>query len=168
LSAITLVGDVTGTSSGNSVSTTIAIGGQLPATSTNDSASTGKLGEYQVNTVTSGQALALTTAVTRNIIISSLTAGDWDVTGQVDYTAAGGASIQYMQQGVSTTSGTLPSQDGYSSINLGAAPTVDQGNPVPVSRISVSTTTSVYLVTKTTFTPGSVTAYGTLRARRVR
>jgi len=168
LSVLNLVGDVTGTSSGSSVTTTIAIGGQLPATTTNDSAAAGKLGEYQLITVTSGQAVGLSSTVSKNVLETTLTAGDWDVTGQVDYVAGGGTSIQYMQQGASTVSATLPSQDGYSSIVLGATVTTDPGNPIPVSRMSVSTTTSVYLVTKASFSISTLSAYGTLRARRVR
>lgn len=169
LAPISLIGDVTGTISGTTVTTTIAIGGQLPATLTNDSASQGKLGEYQISTVTSGAAVSLASAVVKQITNVSLTAGDWDVTGQVNFTGVSTTVIQYMQQGTSAVSTALPALDGYSSILLGATfLAADPGNSIPVSRMSLVTTTSVYLVTKAGFTVSTLTAFGSIRARRAR
>jgi hypothetical protein len=142
--------------------------GQFPATQTNDLASSGNIGEFVTSTVTSGAAKVLISTSVINVTSIQLTGGDWDVTGQVDYIAGGGAVIQYMQQGSNTVSGALPSQDAFSSIVLGASVVTDPGNPIPLNRISVSTTTTTFLVTKASFTIGTLSAYGSIRARRVR
>lgn len=157
---------------GNNTSVTATptdlLAGQFPATQTNDSASAGNIAEYMSSTLASGSAIGLSTTVATNVTNVVLTPGDWDVDGQVDYTSGGGTVIQYMQQGSSTVSATLPSQDGYSSVVLGASVITDPGNPIPTSRISVSTTTTTYLVTKASFSISTLSAYGTIRARRMR
>lgn len=169
ITPISLIGDVTGTISGTTVTTTIAIGGQLPATSTNDSANAGKLGEYMTSTVTSGAAVGLTSATVKQITNVSVTAGDWDIAGQVNITGVSTTIVQYMQQGSNSVSTALPALGSYSSILLGATiTTADPGNLIPTTRFSVSTTTSIYLVTKVGFTVSTLTAYGTIRARRAR
>lgn len=142
--------------------------GQFPATQTNDSASSGNLGEYLSSTVSSVSSVGLTSTVVANVTNVVLTPGDWDVTGQVDYTSGGGTVIQYMQQGANTVSAVLPSQDGYSSSVLGATVVTDPGNPIPTSRISITSTTTTYLIVKSSFSISTLSAYGTIRARRMR
>lgn len=153
----------------NASNVAIAIGSSAVAgTTSNDSAAAGQLGEYQTATIASGAAVALTTATTANVTSLSLTAGDWDVTGTVDYTYGAGTNVTISQQGISTTSATLGAQDTYTSVYTGGVPTADQGFQTPTVRISISSTTTVYLVSKCAFTVSTNKAYGTIRARRVR
>lgn len=153
---------------GTLTSSAFASAGQIPGTATNDSASAGNIGEYISSTIATANKIALTTATTANITNISLTAGDWDVTGQVDYVTGGATVIATMQQGASTTSATLGAQDTYSTVNLGATITSDPGNPTPITRFSLSATTTVYLVANSQFSVSTLSAYGTIRARRVR
>jgi hypothetical protein len=147
----------------------IAIGSSaVSGTSTNDLAAVGIIGEYKTGTVASGGAAALTTAVAANVTGVSLTAGDWDVTGTVDYTYAGATNVNNSQQGISIISATLGPQDTYTSVFTGGIPPVDQAFQTPLVRISLAATTTVYLVAKSAFTIGSNSVYGTIRARRVR
>lgn len=169
LASINLVGDVTGTSSGSTVTTTLGIGGQLPATSTNDNAAAGKLGEYSTNTVTSGAAITITTAAPKSITSILLTAGDWDVTGVVDYVASGATTSDF-KTGTSQTNNTFGAQDSFVNLPLVATTLSDTvGHIAPLTRYSISSgTVSTYLIAQANFSLGSATAYGTIRARRAR
>lgn len=148
----------------------------LKGTTTNDSAALGNIGEIVTSTVTSGAAVTLSNAAGANVTNVSLTAGDWDVHGQVDFILAG-VTATLFQSGISLTTGTLPTQPGGSGLgpdgvsNVPLLTTVlsaTYGQPSGPVRLSVSTTSTVFLVADGTFSVGTLTAYGTIRARRVR
>ena len=145
--------------------------GGIQGTTTNDNALGGYVGEFVTSTVAVGSAVALTSGATANVASLSLTAGDWDVRGQVDYRAGATTSITILKQGVSTTSATLGSQDTFTT-NVFAAvvPTAsnDIGNTFRQQRISIGSTTTIYLVVNATFTLSTLSAYGTISARRIR
>lgn len=144
----------------------------IVGTTTNDSATTGNIGEYQSTQNAGGGALvALTTNTAANVTSQSLSAGDWDVWGVVDYTFAATTSITALQQGISTTSATLSGQDTYASfVTAAMVPTnaKDMALNTPMVRKSLASTTTVYLVAKAVFTVDTCSAYGTIYARRVR
>src|SRR3569832_700173 len=83
--------------------------GQVPGSSTNDSASSGNVGEYPTpGTVTGGSAISLTTSTSTNITTISLpSGGDYDVSGLCAYTGGTTTTIQRLICSVSTTSATL-------------------------------------------------------------
>src|SRR5262245_50475602 len=56
----------------------------LTGTTTNDNAATGKIGEYLESEILIGSHVQLTNATAANITSLSLTAGDWNVWGQVN------------------------------------------------------------------------------------
>jgi len=141
-------------------------------TTTNNDASAGSIGELISSTVASGSAVTLTTAVYANITSISLTAGDWDVAGVVGISSSTGTNtFAYANYGSSTTSaatGTL-GQMGALTTPVDIANTIDFVTPIPTTRYSLASTTTVYLVTRVSFGGvGTVTAYGVIRARRVR
>jgi hypothetical protein len=157
------------------------IGDSLPGpvrgTATNDAAAVGYVGELTTATVAVGSAVALTTATPANVTSISLTAGDWDVDAQVDHNAAATTSITLLQIGISATSATLPTQAGGSGIGTDPLAIWRQAAAVPGGvlttrvgpvRVSLSATTTIFLVAQDTFTVSTMSAYGTLRARRVR
>jgi hypothetical protein len=133
-----------------------------------DSANAGSVGEY-ISGTTSGTTITNGTAVNATSI--SLTAGDWDVTGVA---AIVGTTIilSAFAAGVSTTSATLGSFGTYgqiANINGTVTASTQTGDvTLPVVRVNVSTTTTVYLVGSATFSSGTATVNGFLRARRVR
>lgn len=146
----------------------LAATSSIPGTTTNDNATAGNVGEYVESKVASGSAVSLTTATSTNITSISLTAGDWDVTGNINYIGAS-ATITGKISGISSTSATLPT-DGtevYSGVNVTLLNNTD-GTTLATKRISISGTTTVYLVGQTTFSAGTVTAFGYISARRVR
>lgn len=136
-------------------------------TNTNNDAAAGSVGEF--TSQTGSQALTSPTAA--NVTSISLTAGDWDVWGQIQYAGSGTTTIQQMTWGISTTSATLPAATDSSygrltaTINAGQA---DEAFAVGTKRISLSATTTVYLVASSTFGISTLTGNGGIFARRVR
>jgi len=139
-------------------------------TTTNDSAAAGYVGEYISSTVTSISGVSLTTATFANITSISLTAGDWDVSGVVAVSNPGSTTFAYINYGVSTTSAANGSLGQVGSLTTPStiAAVVDFVTPVPVTRLSLSLTTTVYLVTRASFAVSTASAYGVIRARRIR
>lgn len=127
-------------------------------------------GQIVTAAVAAGSAVALTTNVTANITSISLTAGDWDVTGIVQYTPAATTSITQLTQGASSTSATLGAQGSFSKFVTAAniLTAVDPAWNLPTVRFSLTVTTTVYLVANATFTASTLAGYGTIRANRVR
>ncbi len=141
--------------------------GQVQGTATNDSAASGKVGELISSTVTSGAPVTLTTTVVANLTSMSLTAGDWDV--WVDAVFTPGGTLSLATASISTTSATHSFTPGdFSQIApAGASPANPLNVKAGATRISIAGTTTVYGVVSATFGT-SMTAYGILRARRVR
>ncbi len=136
-------------------------------------AAAGMIGEYVSSAVASGSAVSLTTATTASVTSISLTAGDWDVTGLVEYIASSAtvAANAPIYAGIGSTSAGLTDAQ-YSLLRAGAMTTASYSpwNTIdtPVVRFSLTSTTTIYLHAQATFTAGTMTAYGTIRARRVR
>lgn len=143
-----------------------ASAGQLPATATNDSASAGKMGEYISSTILSGSAISITNNVLFNLTTISLTAGDWDIYGNITFSPS--SSIVSSKAALNTTSVTLPdiAFTNFTGPNGGAGLTFS--NVVPSQRVSLATTTTIYLVGLANFSAGTSTACGLLWARRAR
>lgn len=138
-------------------------------TTTNDNAAAGVVGEFVSSTVAVGSAVALTTDTTANVTSISLTPGDWDVTGVVDFKPGATTTTTYFQGGISTVSATMGSPDtGFSNPFAIAATSVDASEVLPVVRMSLATTTTIYLVARAGFSISTLSAYGTIRARRMR
>lgn len=164
---------VTGVTATATVTTSNVVG-----TTTNNSAPAGNLGEIITATVVAGSAVNLTTATAANVTSISLTAGDWDVEGMVDFVIAATTNINHIHGGVSDTSATLLAQTG--SANVGTDPNFNrfyfnfapgaftETVSTPIVRVSLASTTTIFLVTSATFTVSTLTAYGSIRARRVR
>lgn len=142
-------------------------------TTTADSANTGIVGEVLAASVSSTAAISLTTSTTANVTSISLTAGDWDVRGAVWFTPNAGTSVNQIIGGISQTSATLPTKgDGLSTYNTATPGGIgvydDSSVPVGPWRISVASTTTIYLVARSVFFSNTQSAYGSIQARRVR
>lgn len=146
--------------------------GQIPGTPTNGNALAGNVGEYISSTILVGSAVSLTTATSANITSISLTGGDWDVWGTVAFTANAATTATVFQGGINTVTNTLPAIPGGGAyaqfgISVGAGGT-EPVFPIGTSRISLPSTTTIYLVAQSTFAINSLAAYGILAARRRR
>ena len=167
---------------GNNIAMGAAYRDQLiKGTPTNDLALAGDIGEYLEANLLTASALSVTTATPLNITSLVLTPGDWDVDAIVDFVPAATTSVTQWNVSVSNTTATLQSQAPSTSaaINIGpfATTTINQAAQVPAAevtisgatvRVSVSANTTIYLVAQAAFTVSTMTAYGSLRARRVR
>jgi len=171
--SITALGVLTVTETGGVAFTAYATAtiGQLPGTATNDDAAAGKIGQYVSSTLASGSAVSLTTGIPANVTSISLTAGDWDVTGVVDFAFGATTSYTALMGGISTTANTFGAQDSRFDFETPAAVPTATTAPawvVPVVRLSLAATTTVYLVAAANFTVSTLGTYGTIRARRMR
>jgi hypothetical protein len=158
--------------------------GQLLGTNTNDSAATGYVGEYVANTRSSASP-AITSATYCSIDSGNatfndnaetgitLTAGDWDIQGTAYFTTTGAVAMTYLILFIGTQKGTNTSglvvYENYYERQLTWPNGADETAMTPTWRVSISATTTYYLKCRVTWTGGtSVTAQGTIRARRVR
>lgn len=144
----------------------------LVGTTTNNNAAAGSVGQFVSANVALGSAIGLTTATPTDITSISLTAGDWDVSGSVDMTPGGSAITGQLIGWISTTSATLPAlpnNGGETRLdNINNSPSAIFGIPVGPMRVSIATTTTVYLSCYNSFSGGTMGAYGFIQARRVR
>jgi hypothetical protein len=138
----------------------------IVGTTTNNNVNAGSVGEYVTAT---GTSVALTANTPANVTSISLTAGDWEVSGSTGFTPAGSTSVTQVVSGINTTTATLPGTQFVWNLQSTSLPTGGgQSGPVPSQRISIATTTTVYLVAQAGFTVSTLAATGTIRARRVR
>jgi hypothetical protein len=149
-----------------------AAGVDVLGTNTNDNAAAGFVGQYIESVVEGGSAVALTNGVAANVTSISLTAGDWDVFGNLAFVAAATTTITSMAGGGSITSATVPStiaQKTNIAIFPNAGNTVT-GNPSGTFhfRLSLGSTTTVFLVASAAFATSTLSAFGFIAARRVR
>jgi hypothetical protein len=118
-------------------------------------ATAGQIGEYLTATAS---GIGLTSNVASNIVSLDLTAGDFDVSGNVAFSAGAGTHTLFAA-GIDSldtqTMGTFP------------AGAITQGISTSTRRYNGTATVTVWLVALASFS-GTVTASGTIRARRVR
>lgn len=147
----------------------------IEGTNTNDNATSGNVGEYVSSSILVGSAVSLTSTVAANVTSISLTAGDWDVWGQMVFDTTATTDFTALRAATSRTSATLAPQgddtQGRSNYVKAAGATGFNGDnafPVPLARMSLSATTTVYLVALCDFSSSTLAAYGYIAARRVR
>lgn len=154
-------------------------GTKIRGTTTNDDAATGFVGEYLQNSRVSSNKTGLTTTVVVNVPTSnmSITAGDWDIGGMVVFSTSG-ATVSQWKAAINTASATMvaddkmgvPTANAWGNLDNPGLTTasVDRCLVLPPSRVTVASTTTIYLVASATFSAGSVSVYGAYWARRVR
>lgn len=164
--------------SGNTVDDTTAFivgtagpNGIIVGTNTNDSAAMGFVGEYVASVASNVTAPA--TTVFGDATSISLTAGDWDVTYQAHWRAAGATWTEAFT-GISITPGNstvgLVLGDTEASVMVASTSTVVTDLEVSVVnvRMSLAVTTTVYAKISATYTAGTPKFDGRLSARRIR
>lgn len=152
----------------------IGLTGQVPGTTTNDSAAAGKVGEFVTSTVLIGGAIGLNTSSAANVTNITLTAGDWDVVGNVVFDYAAATVVNSLFGWISSQSAVTPTpgNTGYtatSGFGFVGASLPDITLPVTRTRYSISVaSTTIYLSAQASFTTSTAKVYGTIAARRVR
>jgi hypothetical protein len=142
----------------------------LLGTTTNDNAAAGVVGEYVESVVLIDSAISLTTGANANVTSISLSAGDWDVSGVIGIIPAATTSMTFLLGGISSTSATMPpdARGRFLDRRPAYVPGGQMMFPLPTTRFSLSSTTSIYLVAQEHFTVSTCGAFGAISARRVR
>lgn len=155
-------------SAGNFVNS--ASGKGLAGTGAADNADAGVVGEYVVSTNTT--LTAMTAAVGQDVTSISLTPGDWDVSGTMGFTPSATTTITNLKGSITATSATYNDNpttsisDYYAAIVSGISTTFYK--PMPKVRVSIASTTTIYLVGLAVFGISNLYVTGSIRARRVR
>lgn len=129
------------------------------------------VGEFISSTVLVGSAISLTNGTPANITSISLTAGDWDVCGNICFHPAGTTTWNAAHAWTSTVSAsapTAPNNGAYSQIGGPLTTGADQFLTVGEQRINIGSTTTVYLSALAGFAVSTMQGYGFIRARRVK
>ena len=141
--------------------------GNVAGTSTNDNAAAGNVGEFVTSHVNESSGVSMTNNVATDITSISLTAGDWDVFGNVSMINNGSQLAQYGQCWASLTSATKP-DNSLTAAMYGPTTTLQWVYlAIPPLRVSIASTTTVYLSGQMG-SNGTITGSGTISARRVR
>jgi hypothetical protein len=139
-------------------------------TTTNDNAAAGQIGEF-ISASVASPGVTTSNAVALNVTTISLTAGDWDVQGQVGTIPASGTKISDISVWPSTTSAAYPAtlQGGLQRTN---GLTTQGGDVIVLTtgrmRLSLAATATVYLSAMVTFAGGTLSCTGFIGARRMR
>jgi hypothetical protein len=104
-----------------------------------------------------------------NVTSISLTAGDWNVWGNISFVTLG-TTPTGINGWVSSTSAAIPDQSLRNGLNFSAAAGLTNGSgiTVPMQRFSLASTTTIYLSGFLSNTSGTGTACGGIYARRMR
>jgi hypothetical protein len=159
---------------------TCTTAGQIPGVAGNTPASAGNVGEIISSCVAQASAVALSTGTAKDVTSISLTAGDWDVQGDIDFVTTATTSVSDVSAVITGTSNTLPTAPNNTApfggggmniqrftafvpgtINSFAVPT----GGVPVT---VASATTIFLDALSAFTASTASAYGCIVARRAR
>lgn len=149
-----------------------ADGWDIKGTTSNDAAATGYVGESKQTLELSTAAATLTSNSNFNVTTISLTAGDWDVSGIINFTFTNATSVNTCYGTLNSGSLAMP-DDGTMVYGFcfysGVANTFGAGLRIPSMRFSLNATTTIYLVAKSLFSPaGAAKAFGSIFARRIR
>jgi hypothetical protein len=163
----TLITPILGVATATSLAFSPTTGGII-GTTVADNTTAGDVGEFISSVIASGSAVALTNNVAGNLTSISLTAGDWDVWGNITTVTIGTAAVTFACW-LSTTSATVPDVSLISNTTLTTGTlAVNVGIPAPSRRFNVSTSTIVYISAITNASSGNATICGGIYARRRR
>lgn len=138
-------------------------GVNLLGTSTNNNAAAGYVGEFISSVISSGAPVSFSSGISKDLTSISLTAGDWDVWGNVIITTGG--ALTTFQCWTSTTSATPP--DTSLKVFTSAGALTACGLSAPYARYNLSATTTIYISAASAGT-GTLVGQGGIYARRAR
>ena len=163
--SMTMVTPTLGAATATSITFSPTTGG-IVGTTTNDSAGAGKVGQYVSSNVLAGSAVNLSNTTPADITSISLSAGDWDVTGNILFIASVTGSSTY-QLWANTVSATAPDESLQNTILETGSFTSGSGTNIPPLRVSAAAPVTVYLSAIASFS-GTASGCGGIYARRVR
>lgn len=141
----------------------------IVGTTTNNDAQAGSIGQTVLSSITTPAAYP-TTATWGDLTSISLTAGDWDIAAVTQQTTPGTMTGE-TRLGISVTSGNSATglTIGYNRVTFPFATTLyDTSGSIPMYRLQLASTTTVYLKYYAEYSAGTPKALGTIIARRRR
>jgi hypothetical protein len=160
-------------------------GTKIRGTTTNDNAATGFVGEFDEVSVNLSGKNQLNTGTPENLSGGTidLTAGDWEIYGQIAFDTAATTRVREVAVGISLTTGTFPASstifqpdiatgefstqlDWVSTMNF--VPDGELYLAIGPYRVSTTTTRQLFIVVSSSFTISNLYAYGYVQARRIR
>lgn len=149
--------------------------GQIPGTTTNDAAAAGKVGETISSSVALGSAVSLSDATVASITNITLTAGNWQLCGQVSYVTGATTNITYLWGSVSTANNTVNSSNGtWSGWQFGTGLVVNAAAlgvmslSLTCTTVSLSGNQQYFLNTKQSFSVSTLSGWGYIYGVRIR
>lgn len=141
-------------------------------TTTNNSAAAGSVGEVISSTILIASGVALTSGATSNITSISLTAGHWEVCGQVWLVPNTGTVVTRYIGAIGQTSAT-PATDNdisqsYFDESVSFPASAQQVRQLTPCVIKLASTTTVYLMCYSVFSISTCKASGWIKAMRIR
>ncbi len=143
----------------------------IVGTATNNNTGTGYVGEFVSSVIAAASAVSVLTAAATNLTSISLTAGDWDLWGNITFLTAATTSVTNTASWISSTSATIPDASVLAShIFSAVAPGLNSTftEVAPCLRFSLSGTTTIYITGYVQFTVSTMTMCGGIYARRRR
>ncbi|MEY2656079.1 MAG: hypothetical protein RLZZ524_3107 [Pseudomonadota bacterium] len=133
-------------------------------------------GQFLSTYVPFASAVSITTNTAKDVCTLELPAGEWDLSAVVERNLTGVTATRYAAS-ISLTADTVAPAGGGSG--LGTTGTVTQfatfgttvtgsfATVIPETRLVITEATTIHLVVIDLFSAGTLTAFGTLRARRI-
>jgi hypothetical protein len=156
---------VTGTVTAPSITFSSTSG--IIGTTTNNNAAAGSVGEY-VENIVAVTSVSLTSGTITNAATLSLTAGDWDLSGNIGFFGGSTTTPTFLKAWVSTSSSTDPGAPYYANQFPTGTPfaTAPYEFTVPTLRVSLAAPATVYLSAQALFAISTCTCGGWVYARR--
>lgn len=127
------------------------------------------VGEILEAEVLVGAAVSLVTGTAKSVTSIALTAGQWNIYGIVNFTAAGATTIDYLGAGISIVDNAQwTDSEGVFIPGGGVITAIDLGVTVPAVPANNPGGLLYFLVAKAGFAVDTLTAYGKIWAIRVR
>lgn len=144
--------------------------GQVPGTPTNDTAAAGMLGEDLSVTVASSANVPLSTGNVANVVSKFVAGGEYLCQFTCSYHGQSGVTVPNdVLQGVSTVSATVGAAGTFSYDYIGLAITDDPSYVSPSVPVKIPEGGgTIYGVSKSDFSSGTLVAYGSMTILRVR
>ncbi len=150
----------------------------VKGTTTNDSTAALNVGEVISASVLQSAPTSITTGTAKTIASISLTAGDWDVRVMAGFLGAAGTTSTEIRTAISLTTNTLPASDTMNVPTSNEAMVIQSGSVIgsgnatsliiPSARVSLASTTTIYMVSFSNFSVSTMTGFGSIVARRMR
>lgn len=121
-------------------------------------------GEYP--TPVTGTGVSLPSGTSTNCASITLSSGDWDVFGSIEFDGGSGTIFTQVVSGISGTTATLPASPNKSVLVVTTAATGIVGMPVPQVRVLTAASVTEFLVGFAGFTVSTASMTCTISARR--